>query len=178
MRTRNADGFALIDLVFVVGCIAILAMIATPRLLQARQTAGAAGAVGSLRTITSAQLTYALTCGAGFYAPTLRVLGTLPPGSTDAFVPRTLGSADRVNRSGFAIEVAAEPVPGSPASCNGAELGASGRGYIAVADMITPQPEGARFFATNANGRIYEHTSSLWDYIPEVGEPERGALLK
>ena len=178
MRTRNADGFALIDLVFVVGCISVLAMIATPRLLQARQTAGAAGAVGSLRTITSAQLTYALTCGGGFYAPTLTVLGTLPPGSTDAFVPKSLSSADRVNRSGFAIEVAADAVPGSPASCNGAEMGTSGRGYVAVADMITPQPEGARYFATNANGRIYEHTSSLFDYIPETGEPTRGALIK
>jgi hypothetical protein len=178
MRTRNADGFALIDLVFVVGCIAVLAMIATPRLLAARQTAGAAGAVGSLRTITSAQLTFALTCGGGFYAPSLTALGTLPPGSSDGFVPMSLGAADRVNRSGFAIEIAAEPVPGAPSSCNGLEMGESGRGYIAVADMITPQPEGARYFATNANGRIYEHTSSLFETMPESGEPSSGSLLK
>jgi type II secretory pathway pseudopilin PulG len=178
MRTRNADGFAIIDLVFVCGVISVLALIATPRLLQARQTAGAAGAVGSLRAISSAQLTFALTCGAGFYAPSLRTLGTPPPGSNDAFVPRSLGSADRVNRSGFAIEIAAEPMAGSPASCNGLDMGEAAQGYIAVADMITPQPEGARFFATNVNGRIYEHTSSLYEEMPEVGEPPVGALLK
>jgi Tfp pilus assembly protein PilE len=177
-RTRHADGFALIDLVFVCGVIAVLAMVATPKLLLARQTAGAAAAVSSLRTISSAQLTYALTCGGGFYAPTLTALGTVPPGSNDGFVPKSLGSADRVTRSGFAIEVAATPYSGAPASCNGVEMGESGQAYKAVADMITPQPEGARYFATNANGRIYEYTASMFDIMPEVGEPDRGSLLK
>ena len=68
---RNASGFALIDLIFVCGIIGLLSSIAVPSLLRAKQAAGAASAIGSLRAIASAQLTFALTCGSGFYAPDL-----------------------------------------------------------------------------------------------------------
>ena len=78
---RKAHGFALIDLIFVCGIIGLLASIALPRLLAAQQSAGAASAIGSMRAINSAQLTFALTCGSGFYAPDLPTLGTPPPGS-------------------------------------------------------------------------------------------------
>ena len=69
MTIRKADGFALIDILFVCAMIGVLSTIALPRMLIAKQSAGAASAIGSLRTIHSAQLTFALTCGAGFYAP-------------------------------------------------------------------------------------------------------------
>src|SRR5262245_45236880 len=74
MKARSAHGFALIDLIFVCGIIGVLAVIAMPRLLLAKQAAGAASAIGSLRAIDSSQLTFALTCGGGFYAPSLTVL--------------------------------------------------------------------------------------------------------
>src|ERR1700692_889240 len=77
---RKTDGFALIDLIFTMGIIGVLCSIALPRLLLARQAAGAASAIGSMRAINSAQLTFALTCGGGFYAPSLTTLGTLPVG--------------------------------------------------------------------------------------------------
>ncbi len=77
---RKAQGFALIDLIFVCGVIGLLASIALPRLLLAKQAAGSASAIGSMRAVNSAELTYALTCGAGFYAPNLSTLGTAPPG--------------------------------------------------------------------------------------------------
>ena len=66
--SRNARGFALIDLIFVCGIIGVIAGIALPRLLLAKSVAGSASAIGSMRAINSAQLTFALTCGAGFYA--------------------------------------------------------------------------------------------------------------
>lgn len=177
-RAGNAKGFALIDLIFVVGVIAVLAIIATPRLLTARQTAGAASAIGAMRAISSAQLTFALTCGGGFYAPSLRVLGRKPPSATEAFISPVLGSADRVTRSGYVIEVAATPYAAAPASCNGVAAGEAGQAYKAGADLLTPTPEAGRYFATNANGRIFENWTSLFDDMPEVGEPEVGILLR
>src|SRR4051812_50156902 len=80
---KKADGFALIDLIFVCGMIGLLCSIALPRLLLAKQAAGAASAIGSMRTINSGQLTYALTCGNGFYAPNLSTLGRPPGGSSE-----------------------------------------------------------------------------------------------
>src|SRR5262249_44803302 len=93
VRVRKADGFALIDLLFVCGRVGTLVSIAMPSLFTAKQQAGAASAIGSLRAINSAELTYALTCGAGFYADSLTRLGTAPPGSNEPFIGRGLGSA-------------------------------------------------------------------------------------
>ena len=74
MKAGKAQGFALIDLIFVCGIIGLLCGIALPRLLLARQAAGSASAIGPMRAINSAELTFALTCGGGFYAPNLTVL--------------------------------------------------------------------------------------------------------
>src|ERR1700730_16633645 len=90
VRKRQAQGFALIDLIFACGIIGLLCSIALPRLLLAKQAAGSASAIGSMRAINSAQLTYALTCGFGFYAPDLTTLGTAPPGSREPFISADL----------------------------------------------------------------------------------------
>jgi Tfp pilus assembly protein PilE len=176
LTVRKADGFALIDLIFVIGIIAVLAMIAFPRVLMARQSAGAASAIGSLRAISSAQLTFAFTCGGGFYAPDLTTLGEAPPGSPVGFISSNLATSDRVTRAGYLIQLAAEPFGAAPPSCNGLGLGEAGQAFKAAADPV--EPDNARFFATNANGQLWEHTSSLWDDMPEAGEPPAGTLLK
>src|SRR5476649_1129253 len=114
MLTRKAQGFALIDMIFVCVIVGLLCSIALPRLLLAKQSAGAASAVGSMRAINSAELTYALTCGAGFYAPTLTTLGTAPPGSREPFIGGGLGSSDTVTKSGYIIQLTATPYSGAP----------------------------------------------------------------
>lgn len=176
MTMRKAHGFALIDLIFVVGMIGLLATIATPRLLQARQSAGSASAIGSLRAIGSGQLTFALTCGAGFYAPTLRVLGTPPAGAREAYIAPGLGSANSVTRSGYLIQLDATSYAAAPPSCNGLGVGESAQAYKAAADAI--DPENFRNFAINANGQIFEDTASLFAAMPETGEPADGWLLR
>ena len=55
---KKEQGFSLIELLIVVAIIGIIAAIAIPNLLQARKTANEASAIGALRTIGGAQVTY------------------------------------------------------------------------------------------------------------------------
>lgn len=157
------------DLLFTCGIIGILAAIALPRFTVARNAASAGSAIASLRIIISAQFSFAISCGGGFYAPSLTALGTVPPGSDTAFIFDDLGSADTIGRSGYYIEATATPFPSSPGSCNGFGAGALGQGFKAGATAI--DPVNPRSFATNANGVIWEDTGPLYPVMPEVGEP-------
>jgi type II secretory pathway pseudopilin PulG len=173
---RKAPGFALIDLIFVCGIIGLLASIAVPRLVMAKQSAGAASAIGSMRAISSAQLSYALTCGSGFYAPNLTTLGTPPPGTREAFVGGGLGVSNTVAKSGYVMQMTATPFGAAPGSCNGVGVGLLGQGFVAAADpSSTVLP---RFFGTNANNLIYEHDSTLFAVMPDFGEPAVGHLIR
>jgi len=172
---RKEHGFALIDLLFVCGIMGILCSIALPHLFLARQSAGAASAIGSMRAINSAELTFALTCGAGFYAPNLTTLGTPPPGSVEPFIAGGLGGANTVVKSGYQIQVFATPFAGAPTACNGLAAGEAGQGFKAAADPT--DPENHRHFGTNANNTIFEDLASLWAVIPEAGDPASGHIL-
>jgi type IV pilus assembly protein PilA len=173
---RKADGFALIDILFVCAMMGVLSTIALPRMLLARQSAGAASAIGSLRTIHSAQLTFALTCGAGFYAPNLTTLGRPPARSREAFISPNLATSNTVSRAGYVIQIQGSAFPGAPGSCNGLGVGEAAQGWRAHADPSSS--ENKRYFATNVNGSIWEHTATLSGAMPEVGEPSVGGLLK
>ena len=74
-------GYIGTGLVVLVVPILIIAAIAIPNLLRSRMAANEASAVGSLRTINTASVTYASTYGKGF-APSLASLGGGEPCST------------------------------------------------------------------------------------------------
>jgi type II secretory pathway pseudopilin PulG len=169
---RKAHGFALLDMIFVCGIIGLLCSIALPRLLLAKQAAGSASALASMRTIDSAELTFALTCGSGFYAPNLSTLGTAPAGSHEPFIGGGLGTADRVTKSGYIIQIKATAYDSAPSACNGLPAGSAGQGFHAGADPT--EPDNVRFFSTNASGLIYEHNSTLLAVTPESGPPPVG----
>lgn len=176
MTIRKSDGFALLDVIFVCGIIGLIISIALPRLVLAKQTAGAASAIGTLRTIASAELTFALTCGNGFYAPDLTWLGTAPPGSNEPFIGGGMGEAPSVQKSSYTFRMEAMPYSGAPATCNGLTAGEAGQGYVAVADPT--EPTNPRFFGLNSNAQLYEHNATLWPDMPETGEPPRGTVIR
>ena len=63
---KKQKGFSLIELLIVVAIILIIAAIAIPNLLRSRMAANEASAVGSLRTINTAQVTFNSTYGIGY----------------------------------------------------------------------------------------------------------------
>ena len=175
-RLRQDGGFALIDLLFVIAIIGVIASMAIPGLLRARASAGVASAVGSLRVINSAEISYAITCGSGFYAPNLTTLGTVPPGAQTAFISDDLGIANIVIKANYQIQLASTGMAGTPPGCSGLAAGQAGTGYKAGADSLDPTL--SRFFATNAAGVIYEADVTLYPTMPESAPPAIGIPIQ
>ncbi len=176
--SRGDAGFTLLDMLFVVSLIGLLCSLAIPGLMRARGAAQAASALGTIRVVNSAQLSFAISCGLGFYSADLPSLGVAPPGSTEAFLGNELTSGPTVVKSGYILSLAGTPAGGAPGPCNGLGAGTTAPAYAMVADPLDSGGGVPRFFGTNSDGVIFEATSTLSAVMPETGPPPIGQPIK
>lgn len=144
---RKQKGFSLIELLIVVAIILIIAAIAIPNLMRSKMAANEASAVGSLRTINTAEVTYASTYpDVGF--TTLNNLGGAGGVATGA------GLIDNVlsggNKSGYSFTL----LPGNAVSN-------VNTGYTVTGNPQAAGQTGTRYFFSDQSGVIrYDPTTT------------------
>jgi type IV pilus assembly protein PilA len=157
VKTNNRmKGFSLIELLIVVAIILIIAAIAIPNLLRSRMAANEASAVGSVRTVNTAAVTYNSTYNNG-YPSTLTEIGTTsstqPSCNAGMFIDSVLtGASNASTKSGYSFTMG----PGSvvvtaPPGCTTAGYT---DGYFITAIPSSAGTTGTRAFCSDQTGII------------------------
>ena len=163
---KKKNGFSLIELLIVVAIILIIAAIAIPNLLRSRMAANEASAVGSLRTVNTAEVTYSSTYpDCGFTA-----LTNLGGAGSGVGTTTAAGLIDNVlaggTKSGYSFGASASG--GGSGTC-GDGTGTPNTTYVSGGVPTTPGQTGQRYFYSDQSGVIrYNQTGAATNASPSL----------
>jgi type IV pilus assembly protein PilA len=157
---KKQKGFSLIELLIVVAIILIIAAIAIPNLLRSRMAANEASAVGSIRTMNTAAITYSSTYGNGFpgLISEIGTTGTVSVSCNNAELLDAVLTAGTKSGYLFAVSPGTVAVT-APSGCTAAGYS---DGYVVTAVPVTTGTTGQRSFCSDASGVIrFDPTGTL-----------------
>jgi type IV pilus assembly protein PilA len=167
-------GFSLIELLIVVAIILIIAAIAIPNLLRSRMAANEASAVGSIRTMNTAAISFYSTYGDGF-PPDITSIGTTGVLATCKNAQLIDSVLTAGTKSGYTFQLlpGAVPVTTTPVGCTTGNQD----GYGVIATPAVVGTSGQRSFCSDASGVIrYDATGTAFTLTAALCSAGTGVL--
>jgi prepilin-type N-terminal cleavage/methylation domain-containing protein len=143
---KKQKGFSLIELLIVVAIILIIAAIAIPNLMRARMSANESSAAGSIRTINTAEVSYATNY------PTVGFTALTAMGGTGSPCQPTSAAACLIDNF---LANTASAAPGKDGYTFTVAVANAGATYTSLADPVSINQTGTRSFCSDQSGVIY-----------------------